>query len=252
MADQDGRPRTHGPGSAGARDYGARHDDRTQNRDKAQNRDRAQNGNPAGGGDKPQRRAALDGKGKPVLMHPANAALLEYWHIVRDRERLANWHAFDLLEITPYLANLSLLEWTDDNRLIYRFAGTQLVEWMGADPTNQSLDAFGGVQQCLMMIPALSARALVLLLVEYRTRSGRIRRFEDLCMPLASPGHPARYILIGSQPAGRPEGRTAPTSNGESDPEDDMLLPGTFNTVNSIRLPLTPVEPDRPLIYAMR
>ncbi|MGF1455778.1 MAG: PAS domain-containing protein [Alphaproteobacteria bacterium] len=178
----------------------------------------------------------------PVLMHPANAALLQYWHLTRGEGPIPAWAHIDLMELTAYLPNMMLLEWTKWDQLYCRFAGPRIVSWMGRDPTNVNLKALGGIAHCKALIPSLCADALVLLKVGYQTRSGAQVFLEDLCMPVRSPGRPVSHVIIGSQLLdGRP---------GEG-PGSDTIRPETFRLLGRIRLPLDPIDRGTPLVYAL-
>ncbi len=197
-------------------------------------------------GAKRDRANAQDGQNRntvaPVLMHPANAALLQYWHLVRGTAGIAAWSDFDLLEITGYLPNVMLLEWTPGDQLICRFAGLQIVSWLGQDPTNVNLKSLGGIAQCKAMVPTLSSRAIALLKVAYETRAGGRAYMEDLCLPLNEPGRPVSHVLIGSQLL---EG--GPVAEGEQ----DTIRPDSFRLLGRVRLPLDRVDRGGPLIYAL-
>ncbi len=184
----------------------------------------------------------------PVLMHPSNAALLHYWHLTRGQGVLPLWSNVDLIELTAYLSNLMLLEWTRTDQLLCRFAGPTLVDWIGRDPTNQNLKTLGGLAQCRALIPALCGETLALIKVAYETVSGARVVTEDLCMPISSPGRPVSHVLIGSQLI---QGTLAPNAPAPDKPVD-RLRPETFSATGRIRLPLDRVERGAPLVYALK
>ncbi len=70
---------------------------------------------------------------------PGFAALYDYWQSVRDGAALPRAADFDLLALTNWLPDMSILDVLSIDDVIWRFAGTAIVERMGHDPSGENV-----------------------------------------------------------------------------------------------------------------
>lgn len=77
--------------------------------------------------------------GLPGRQTPAFAALYDYWQSVRRNGAIPRAADFDLLALTNWLPEMSLLDIYDMDNVVCRFAGTAIVERMGMDISGQNI-----------------------------------------------------------------------------------------------------------------
>lgn len=70
---------------------------------------------------------------------PGFTALYDYWRSVRNGRRIPRSADFDLLALTNWLPDMSMLDVLSTEDVIWRFAGTTIVERMGHDPSGENV-----------------------------------------------------------------------------------------------------------------
>jgi hypothetical protein len=70
---------------------------------------------------------------------PGFTALFDYWQSIRRGRIVPRSADFDLLALTNWLPDMSLLDVLNAEDVIWRFAGTTIVERMGHDPSGQNV-----------------------------------------------------------------------------------------------------------------
>lgn len=70
---------------------------------------------------------------------PGFSELFKYWQSMRQGDDLPLAEDFDLLAMTPWLPEISLLDINGPDELICRFIGTAIVERMGRDLSQQNI-----------------------------------------------------------------------------------------------------------------
>lgn len=70
---------------------------------------------------------------------PGFIALYDYWRSVRNGREVPRSADFDLLALTNWLPDLTILDVLSAEDVIWRFAGTAIVERMGHDPSGENV-----------------------------------------------------------------------------------------------------------------
>jgi len=69
---------------------------------------------------------------------PGFTALYDYWRSVRNGKKVPYAADFDLLALTNWLPDMTILDVLSVEDVIWRFAGTTIVERMGHDPSGEN------------------------------------------------------------------------------------------------------------------
>lgn len=70
---------------------------------------------------------------------PGFSELFAYWQSMRQGDGLPQAEDFDLLALTPWLPEMSLLDLNGPNEIVCRFIGTAIVERMGNDLSQKDM-----------------------------------------------------------------------------------------------------------------
>lgn len=120
----------------------------------------------------------------------------DYWESGREAGALPRAEKFDLLALTPWLADISLLDVLGPENYLCRFAGTALVERLGFDMSQKNIFEFQSnatrdlTRACYQAVVNQPSGAIARYTNHYSSgRSGVVR---TLYLPLAAPegGHP--------------------------------------------------------------
>jgi hypothetical protein len=129
---------------------------------------------------------------------PGFSALFSYWQSVRQGRNVPRTADFDLLALTNWLPDMSLLDVLSVEDVIWRFAGTTIVERMGHDPSGQNV--FN------IQAPAMKSRTARAYQIATQLPCGAIARYTNhyssgregnvrsLYLPLETPG--GRYTRL--------------------------------------------------------
>ncbi len=156
-----------------------------------------------------------------MLIHPVNAALLTYWQMVRDGDALPAWSNADPVDLGELLATAALLEWVSPQGAMVRFVGSDLVRWLGQDPTGRMVDSLPSPHGLGLQAP--------LILLDGFTAAGRPVTIEHLGLPFTDDQGAVRYMLCGCQ------WMAGAFAEG---PQTDHLDLARFTTTRHILLPL--------------
>lgn len=132
---------------------------------------------------------------------PGFSALYDYWQSIRNGKAIPRSADFDLLAVTNWLPDMSLLDVQGVDSVHWRFAGTAIVERMGYDPSGQN--ALSAQSKNLLDRVARAYQNAVTLpcgVLSYYTNhyaSGREGNVHTLYLPLEAPsGETTRLVSL--------------------------------------------------------
>ncbi|MCE9648766.1 MAG: PAS domain-containing protein [Parvibaculum sp.] len=132
---------------------------------------------------------------------PGFTALYNYWQSVRRGDAIPRSADFDLLALTNWLPDMSLLDVRDADTVIWRFAGTTIVERMGYDPSgenvlhSQAKNLLDRAARAYRMVTSHPCGGLSYYTNHYS--SGREGNVHTLYLPLEAPsGQTSRLVSL--------------------------------------------------------
>jgi hypothetical protein len=141
---------------------------------------------------------------KPAIFgsdFPGFTALYNYWRSVRRGEAIPRSADFDLLALTNWLPDMTLLDVRDADTVIWRFAGTAIVERMGYDPSgenvlhSQSKNQLDRASRAYRIVTSQPCGGLSYYTNHYA--SGREGNVRTLYLPLEAPsGETSRLVSL--------------------------------------------------------
>lgn len=128
------------------------------------------------------------------------AAVQDYWQNVRQGAAIPLSTDFDLLALTNWLPDLTLLDVFDLNNVVWRFVGTNIVDRMGVDPSGQNV--FQNQSQNMLNRTARAYQAMADkpcgAVAHYTNHysSGREGNMRSLFLPMKTPSAECTRLVV--------------------------------------------------------
>jgi len=134
---------------------------------------------------------------------PVNAEfkiLLDHWRDIRGERALPRKSDLRLATLKPVLREVSLFEWVAGDEIIWRLAGTSVVQRHERDPTWSNLLDFvpEAAKEAVSALVNITLRHPCGLMLTYGTlySSGKVVETESLVLPFSDDSDTPRFIMV--------------------------------------------------------